>query len=206
MRERPGRGLGRLRRGVGSRCLACCGYGGRAGSRNAIVAAGGSLCAMSIRPRCRARRRLDAAIAEGLLAGRSTPAEAPAAQQALARLLEVAAAPGSEQELAGEVAAAAMFVQVTSRARSRRTIRRVAAAVACAVALGGAGVYASAMPPPSHRTEHVRFGVPALRHTLPAPDVSVVPSRPPGAHTPGPAGQATHPGGYPGIPLRLGSR
>ncbi len=165
---------------------------------------------MSIRSRRRARRCLDADSAEGLLAGRGAPPGAPAGQQALARLLELAAGPGSEQELAGEVAAAAMFVQVTSRARSRRAARRVLAAVACVLAVGGAAVYGSAVSPPPHTTVPVQFGVPALRHAVPAPDVTAVPSRQPGAphvHPDGQAGrQVSRPAANPDVPLRAGSR
>ena|ERR1700730_5712186 len=87
-------------------------------------AAGGSLFAMLILSHLRARRCLDAAGAEGLLAGRGVPAQAPAGRQALARLPEIAAGPGSDQELAREAAAAA-FVRVVSPIRSRRTARRV---------------------------------------------------------------------------------
>ena len=171
-------------------------------------AADGSPIAMSIRSRLRARRSVDAESAEGLLAGRGVPPEAPAGQHALARLLELAARPGSEQELAGEVAAAAMFVQVTSQARSRMAARRVLAAVACALAVGGAAVYGSVVSPPPHKTVPIQFGVPALRHAVPAPDVTAVPSRQPEkpqVHPEGQAGpQKTRPATNPDVPLRAG--
>ena len=173
-------------------------------------AADGSPFAMSIRSRLRARRSVDAESAEGLLAGRGVPPEAPAGQQALARLLELAAGPGSEQELAGEVAAAAMFVQVTSQVRSRRAAaRRVLAAVACAFAFGGVVVYGSVVSPPPQKTVPVEFGVPALRHAVPAPDVTAVPSRQPEKPQVHPGAQAGHqktrPATNPDVPLRSGS-
>ena len=117
---------------------------------------------MSILSRLRARRLLDAARAEALLAGLGVPAQAPAGQQALARVLEAAAAPGSEKELAGQVAAAAAFVQVTSEVKPRRAARRALAAVVCAVVVGGTAVYAGVVASPHHnKMVVVPFGVPA---------------------------------------------
>ena len=129
--------------------------------------------------RFKPRRSLDAASAEGLLAGRGVPPGAPADQQALARLLEVAAGPGSEQELAGEVAAAAMFVQVTSEVRSHRTARRALVVAACAVAVGGTAVYASVVPVPHHKMARVPYGVPAGHRAAPGSPAARAPSRPP---------------------------
>jgi hypothetical protein len=134
---------------------------------------------MWILSRLRSRRGLDAASAEGLLAGRGVPPGAPADQQALARLLEVAAEPGSERELAGEVAAAAMFVQVTSQARPHRTARRALVVAACAVAVGGTAVYAGVVPVPHHKMAPVPFGVPAGHHAGPGTPAARTPSRPP---------------------------
>ena len=116
---------------------------------------------MSILSRLRARRFLDAARAEALLAGLGVPVQAPAGQQALARVLEAAAAPGSEKELAGQVAAAAAFVQISSEAKPRRVVRRVLAAVACFVFVGGTAVYAGVVASPHHKRVVVPFGVPA---------------------------------------------
>ncbi len=103
--------------------------------------------------RLRARRTLDAASAEALLA----------------QLLEIAAGAASPRELAGEVAAAATFVQVISQARPRRTARRVLVVAACAVAVGGTAVYASVAPAPHHKMTPAPFGVPADHHAVPSP-------------------------------------
>lgn len=119
--------------------------------------------------RLRARRFLDAASAEALLAGRGVAPGAPADQQALAQVLEIAAGPGSDQELAGEVAAAAMFVQVISQVKPHRTARRALVVAACAVAVGGSAVYASVAPVPHHKIAPIPFGVPAGHHTVPSP-------------------------------------
>jgi hypothetical protein len=191
--------------------VAGCGVAAAGAARNAMGAADGSPFAMSIRSRRRARRALDADSAEDLLAGQGAPPGAPAGQQALARLLELAAGPGSEQELAGEVAAAAMFVQVISQARSRRAAaRRVLAAVACVLAVGGAAVYGSVVSPPSHTTVPVQFGVPVLRYAVPAPDVTAVLSRQPGTPQVHPEGQGgrevSRPATNADVPLRAGSR
>jgi hypothetical protein len=129
-------------------------------------------------PRFRARRGLDAASAEALLAGRGVAPGAPADQQALARLLEIAAGPGSGRELDGEVAAAAMFVQVTSEARPHRTARRALVVAACAVAVGGTAVYATVVPVPHHKMAPVPYGVPAGHRAATAP-AARAPSRPP---------------------------
>jgi hypothetical protein len=129
--------------------------------------------------RLRARRTLDAASAEALLAGRGVAPGAPADQQALARLLEVAAEPGSGPELDGEVAAAAMFVQVTSEARPHRTARRVLVVAACAVAVGGTAVYASVVPVPHHKMAPVPYGVPAGHRAAPDSTAARPSSRPP---------------------------
>jgi hypothetical protein len=134
---------------------------------------------MWILSRLRARSSLDAASAEGLLAGRGVPSGAPADQHALARLLEVAAGPGTERELAGEVAAAAMFVQVSSQGKPHRTARRALVVAACAVAVGGTAVYASVVPVPHHKMAPVPFGVPAGHHAVSGSPASVAPSRPP---------------------------
>lgn len=161
-------------------------------------------------PRFRSRRSLTAATAEGLLAGRGVPGGAPAGQQALARLLEMAAAPGSEQELAGEVAAAAGFVQVTSQAASRGVIRRVLAAGACVIAVGGAAAYASVVSHPPHKMAHVPFGVPATPPAAPAPRVTGSPPPQWGRLRINPQGQSgyqmSHAATGPSVQLRPGGR
>ena len=119
--------------------------------------------------RLRARGTLDAASAEALLAGRGVAPGAPADQHALAQLLEIAAGPARPRVLAGEVAAAAMFVQVISQARPHRTARRALVVAACAVAVGGTAVYASVAPAPHHKMTPAPFGVPADHHTVPSP-------------------------------------
>jgi hypothetical protein len=145
---------------------------------------------MSILSRLRALRSADAACARALFAGQGLPPRAPARQQALADLLEAAAGPGTAQELAGEVAAAAAFVQVTSQHKPRRTTRRVLVAAACAVAAGGTAVYATVLPSPHHKTVPVPFGVPASHHMVPAPAATRVPPRLPERWHAHPKGQA----------------
>jgi hypothetical protein len=127
--------------------------------------------------RLRARGSLDAASAEALLAGRGVAPGAPADQQALAQLLEIAARPGSPQELTGEVAAAAMFVQVISQVRPHRTARRALVVAACAVAVGGTAVYATVAPAPHHKMTPAPFGIPD-HHTVPSPAARSNPSPP----------------------------
>jgi len=123
--------------------------------------------------------RLDATSADELLAGRGVPADAPAGQHALARVLEIAARPGTEQELAGEVAAAAMFVQVVAQARARARARRAVAAAACALAVGGAAVAAAAVaaPAPPRTAMPARFGIPGWDPAVRTPAARDVPAR-----------------------------
>ncbi len=144
---------------------------------------------MSIPSRLRALRSPDAACARALFAGQDLPPGAPAGQQALARLLEVAAGPGTAQELAGEVAAAAAFVQVASQVKPRKTTRWALVAAACAVAVGGTAVYASVLPSPHHKMVPVPFGVPASHHAIPAPAATRPPLRPPGGWRAHPSSQ-----------------
>ncbi len=165
---------------------------------------------MSLLSRLRARRSLDAARAEALLAGRGVPSEAPADQHALAQVLEIAGGPGSAQELAGEVAAAAAFVQVITQVKARKPARRALAAAACAVAVGGTAVYAIVMPSPHHNTAPVPFGVPAAHRTVQAPAVTRVPSRQPWKRQTHPKAQSGHPKTHlamnPAVPLRRAGR
>jgi hypothetical protein len=127
---------------------------------------------------------LTGADAERLLAGPGAHPEAPAVQYALARLLDYAAGPPTDKELAGEVAAVAMFMLVTGRrgarhARSGNRFRvlprriRAMAVAACAgivVAFSGAAV-ANALPAPVQELAHRTFGAPAPRHAIRAPKV-----------------------------------
>ena len=153
---------------------------------------------------------MDAVRAEALLAGRGVPREAPAGQRALARLLEVAAGPGSAQELAGEVAAAAAFVQVTSQAKARWPVWRALVAAASAVAVGGIAVYAIVVPSPHHKIAPVPFGVPAVHDTIPAQPAAGFSSWQPGrwqGHPTAPSGHyKLHPPASPGVPLRRAGR
>ena len=161
---------------------------------------------MSILSRLRALRSPDAACARALFAGRGLGPGVPPGPQALAHVLEVAAGPGTPEELAGEVAAAAAFVQVTSRVKPRRTARLALAAAACAVAVGAAAVYASVVPSPHHKSVPVPFGVPASHHAIPAP----VATRPPGRWHASPRGHAgvrpARPASSPDVPQRSGGR
>ena len=103
-------------------------------------------------------------------------------QHALASLLDHAAGPPTDKELAGEVAAVAMFMLVMGRRGARharsgnrflilpRRIRAMAA-TACAgivVVFSGAAV-ANALPAPIQDLAHRTFGAPAPRHAIPAP-------------------------------------
>jgi len=156
---------------------------------------------MSFVSRLRARRSLDQVTAEGLLAGRGVPGDSPPGQQALARLLEVAAGPGSEEELAGEVAAAAVFVQVTSQVRSRHLTRRALAAVACVLAVGGSIAYGA--QPHAHRSRVPdQWGIP--RHAVTAPPVTSAPAPQPGSRRAG--HQAARPGPSLSPPVHRGGR
>ena len=148
-------------------------------------------------PRFGARRSLNAATAEELLAGRGVPGDAPAGQQALARLLEIAARPGTERELVGEVAAAAAFVQATSRVGSRRLTRRILAAAACAMAVGGAATYVTMASHPLHKVTPIQFG--GTPPVIPAPRVTSSPSPQPGAPRTNPGGGTGYPAAHPAI-------
>jgi hypothetical protein len=118
---------------------------------------------MSILSRLRARRFLDAAAAERLLAGRGVPGDAPAGQQVLARALELISGPGSEEELAGEVVAAAVFVRVPPPGQAgpgRGGMR---------LGVGGTAVY-GVLSPDSHKAAPLPLRVPS-------PGLAVSPSR-----------------------------
>jgi hypothetical protein len=122
---------------------------------------------------------LTAADADSLLAGRAVRSGVPAVQHALAVLLDSAAGPPSDQELAGEVAAVAAFMLVTSQRDVRRQTRfrtlarrgqAVAAVVGTSFALAFSGAAAaSALPAPIQELAHKTFGAPAPRHSVLAP-------------------------------------
>jgi hypothetical protein len=154
------------------------------------------------------RQQLDAAGAEGLLAGRDPGPEAPVAEQALAGLLAAARGPASPHELADEAAYVAMFVMATKsqprgvpgagRPGSRRTPRRLvrlALAAAAAVVAVGCTAYAGVLPPRIQEMVHVTFGAPAphLGSSLPPGTPSPSAHRPPSAQ-PSVEPPATRPG------------
>jgi hypothetical protein len=166
-------------------------------------------------PRLSSRESLGPAAAEGLLDGRGVPANAPAGQHALARLLEIAGGPGSDSELAGQAVAMAAFTRATAPAGAHRSARRkrrplashltaklALCAGACVTALGGAAAYASALPAPLQELAHVTFGAPAPRHAAPAPHAtSASPGQPASQASPSsqaspipasPAGHSAH--------------
>ncbi len=156
-------------------------------------------------PRFSTRQLPDAASAEGLLAGRGVAPEAPAGQQALACLLEIAAGPAIDWELAGEAAAVAAFARVTGLAGSRgagawpRTVpgfrglaRLSLALTACVTALGGAVAAAGALPAPIQDLAHITFGAPAPHHGVPV-------LRPVGGWSRQPGQQGIQPKGQPGL-------
>lgn len=128
------------------------------------------------------RQHLDVATAEGLLAGRGVPGDSPPGQQALARMLEIAARPAGDEELAGVAAAVAGFVLVSStassaqtearreaRPRARRLTRLTLVCAAGAVALGGSAAFGGALPARLQEMVHVTFGAPAPGHEVSHP-------------------------------------
>jgi hypothetical protein len=145
---------------------------------------GGSPGEMPGFPRLGAHRSEGAVSAEGLLAGRPVPAGGSAGQQAVARLLAVASGPASERELAGQAAAVAAFVQVTTgratgssrpvRTAARRSLlasvlsaRLASAGLAVgAAAIGGlaAAAFAGALPASIQHLAHDAIGAPAPPH------------------------------------------
>jgi len=120
------------------------------------------------------RRPLGAAAAEELLARRGAAPGAPASQQALARVLEIAAGPPTGRELADEAAYVAAFVLATSPAGTRRaalpqvlrTFAQLTLAVAAAVlAVGAAAALTGRLPAHAQEVAHTILGVPAPHHT-----------------------------------------
>lgn len=131
-------------------------------------------------PRLSDGQSLDAATAEGLLAGRGVAAEAPPDQQALARVLEALGGPASDQELATQPVAVATFVLASSPTGGSRAARHAAlpgvrrlAWLALAAAAGVTAVCgtaaAGALPAPVQELAHVTFGAPAPHHGGPLP-------------------------------------
>ena len=150
------------------------------------------------------RRPLTAADTERLLAGHEARPEAAAAHHLLAGLLDSAAGPASDQELAGEVAAVAAFVLVSDGRAPRSAWFRgagaagrrgpvIAAGIAAAfvVGLSGAAAAADALPAPIQELAHKTFGAPAPRHSGPLPRATVSSGSP--APVPGP-GVKSQPG------------
>ena len=136
---------------------------------------------------------LTAVDTERLLDGHGAHREAPAVQHAIAGLLDSAAGPANDQELAGEVTAVAAFVQATgeraarpARFRARaRPGQAIAAAIAAAVVLGFSGAAAAnALPAPIQELAHRTFGAPAPRPSAPLPEVTVPSGTPAPAASP----------------------
>jgi len=165
----------------------------------------GSPSEMPNLPRFSTRQLPDAACAEGLLVGRGVAPGAPAGQQALARMLAIAASPATDRELAGEAAAVAAFARVTSypgsrhpgaRPRtvpaSRRLARLTLALAACVTALGGTAAAVGALPAPIQEVAHVTFGAPAPHHSVPVPLPIGGSSRQPGNNEIQATGQPGH--------------
>ncbi len=174
----------------------------------------GSPSEMPNLPRFSTRQLPDAACAEGLLVGRGVAPGAPVGQQALARMLAIAASPATDRELAGEAAAVAAFARVTSypgsrhpgaRPRtvpaSRRLARLTLALAACVTALGGTAAAVGALPAPIQEVAHVTFGAPAPHHSVPVPLPIGGSSRQPGNNEIQATGQPGHQkAGPPGNP------
>jgi hypothetical protein len=128
---------------------------------------------------------LSAADAERLLARAGAHPEAPAVQHALAGLLDSAAGPPSDRELADEAAAVAGFMLVNGRRDARglprfRTLawrgRTVAAGIGVTVVVAFSGAAAAnALPPPIQELVHRTFDAPAPRHAVPSPRPPVSP-------------------------------
>ncbi|HTU72645.1 MAG TPA: hypothetical protein VMG38_03920 [Trebonia sp.] len=147
--------------------------------------------------RRRGSELLLAADTERLLARRHARPGAPAMQQALAELLDWAAGPASDEELAGEAAAVATFVLATGGRAARpapflpwaRRASAIAAGLGAAIVTAlSVAATADALPAPVQELAHTTFGAPAPphpapphpapRHSAPPPRATVVPSRP----------------------------
>jgi len=126
-----------------------------------------------LRRRRRSRQPLGATAAEELLAGRGAAPGAPASQQALARVLQIAAGPPTDRELADEAAYVAAFVLATSPAGARRAalplavrafVQLTMAVVAAVLVVGGTAAATGQLPARLQELAHVTFGVPAPHH------------------------------------------
>jgi hypothetical protein len=147
---------------------------------------------------------LTAVDTERLLDGHGAHREAPAVQHVVAGLLDIAAGPANDQELAGEAAAVAAFVRATGEraARSERFRRRarpgraIAAAIAAAVVVAFSGAAAAdALPWPIQELAHRTFGAPAPRPSGTLPKATVPSATPaPAASHRTPHGKAKAPG------------
>ena len=140
---------------------------------------------------------LTAADTERLLTGHGAWPEAASTHHLIAGLLDSAAGPASDQELAGEVAAVAAFVLVSGgRAPRSAWVRGAAAAgrrgpviaagIAAAFVVGLSGAAAAdALPSPIQELAHMTFGAPAPRHSVPLPRATVPSSSPAPVPSPG---------------------
>ena len=141
---------------------------------------------------------LTAADTERLLTGHGAWPEAASTHHLIAGLLDSAAGPASDQELAGEVAAVAAFVLVSGGRAPRSAWFRgagaagrrgpvIAAGIAAAfvVGLSGAAAAADALPAPIQELAHKTFGAPAPRHSGPLPRATVSSGSPAPVPSPG---------------------
>jgi hypothetical protein len=135
------------------------------------------------------RRPLSAAAAEELLAGRGAAPGAPAGQHALARVLEVAAGPPTDRELADEAAYVATFVLATSRVGARRAalshVLRLFAQLtvtvaAAAIVVGATAAYTGQLPGRLQEMAHAALGAPAPHHASPSSPLPAGARLPPG--------------------------
>ncbi len=131
---------------------------------------------------------------ERLLDGHRAHRDATAVQHAIAGLLDSAAGPANDQELAGEFTAVAAFVQASGErtARSARFRARVRPGQAIAVGIAAAVVVAfsgaaaaNALPAPIQELAHTTFGAPAPQPSAQLPKATVPSGTPAPAATSG---------------------
>jgi hypothetical protein len=143
------------------------------------------------RPARRAGRQpLTTADTEWLLTGHEARPEAAMTHHLLAGLLDSAAGPASDQELAGEVAAVAAFVLVSGGRAPRSAAGRrgpvIAAGIAAAFVVGLSGAAAAdVLPAPIQELAHTTFGAPAPLHSGPLPRATVSSGSPTPVTSPG---------------------
>jgi len=140
---------------------------------------------------------LTAADTERLLTGHGAWPQAATTHHLIAGLLDSAAGPASDQELAGEVAAVAAFVLVSGGRAPRSAWFRgagaagrrgpvIAAGIAAAFVVGLSGAAAAdALPAPIQELAHKTFGAPAPRHSGPLPRATVSSGSPAPVPSPG---------------------